>query len=260
MSAGNLKKIRSLHLKKFRDAEDAFLAEGVRLCEEALISKVHIRQAVIDVEAMTNGRVAKIIEQGRRRDIPIFQATPEQFRSLSEEQSPQGVAVVVSKPAIKEKMDSSKLILALDHLQDPGNLGTILRSAEWFGVSNVLLSSGCVDVYNSKVVRSSMGAIFRLGIQKIDLPLVLGELQSSGFRIIITAATGAAMLQKVAPSDRDILVIGNEGSGLSSEINELQDAAVTIHGGDRGESLNAAVAASILLYHFSTAKRDDCAS
>ena len=259
LSIGNLKRIRSLHLKKFRDAENAFLAEGVRLCEEALVSKVHIRQAVITEQAMSNARIMKIVEQCRRKDIPIFKATSEQFNLLSEEQSPQGVAFVVSKSSTKKMLRSAKLILALDHLQDPGNLGTILRSAEWFGVSEILLSSGCVDVYNSKVVRSSMGAIFRLEIHKVDLAQILGDLLAVGFRIIVTAAGAATALPDVTPSDHDVLVFGNEGSGIAPEIIELQNTAVAIDGGEHGESLNAAAAASIFLYHFKTATRTNSA-
>ena len=170
LSAGNLKRIRFLHLKKYRDAENAFLAEGVRLCEEALASNVHIRQAVTTDEAMKNARVAGLLSQCRRQNIPLFLAMPKQFDSLSEEQSPQGLAFVVDKPRIQASTGAEKLLLAVDHLQDPGNLGTILRSAEWFGVSKIVLGRGSVDVFNAKVVRASMGAIFRLSVEQgVDL-------------------------------------------------------------------------------------------
>ena len=257
LSAGNLKRIRFLHLKKYRDAENAFLAEGARLCEEALASNVHIRQAVTTDEAMKNTRVAGLLSQCRRQNIPLFLAMPKQFDSLSEEQSPQGLAFVVDKPRIQASTGAEKLLLAVDHLQDPGNLGTILRSAEWFGVSKIVLGRGSVDVFNAKVVRASMGAIFRLSVEQgVDLAAALKERKARGWRIVGAAARAESLLPNVAPSAKDILVIGNEGDGLSSPVVDVLDDVVAIPGNRRSESLNAAVAASICLYHFAQFERD----
>lgn len=256
LSVGNLKRIRSLHLKKYRDAENVFLAEGVRLCEEALASKASVRQAVVTDQALKNTRVADFVSQCRRQNIPLFHATPKQFDSLSEEQSPQGVALVIDKPQRKIRINDEKLILAADHLQDPGNLGTILRSAEWFGVSTIFLGRGSVDVFNAKVVRASMGAIFRLAVEEnVDLASVLAEQKALGWRIVGADAAATTHLSDVMPSEKDMLVIGNEGKGLSAPVLNVLDAVVAIPGRRRSESLNAAVAASICLYHFSHLKR-----
>jgi len=257
LSAGNLKRIRSLHQKKYRDAEGAFIVEGIRLCEEALASKMRIRQAVTTADAMKNERLAALISECSRRAMPVFQATAAQFRTLSEEPAPQGLAFIVDKPGPKIKPESTPLILALDRLQDPGNLGTILRSAEWFGVPVLLLGEGTVDAGNAKVVRSAMGALFRLSLyEKVDLPQQLSRLKSAGYRIIGTAAGAGITLPEAVPSQKDVLLIGNEGSGLSDKVAHSVDDFISIPGAG-GESLNAAVAASIFLYHFSVFKRED---
>lgn len=252
LSENHAKKLRALKQKKYRDIEKTFLAEGLRLCEEAFSASAQINQVVITSEALQQPRIADLIQKSLGFTIPVFIASDRLFKSLSDEKSPQGILLALAKkspPAIESM--STRLVLACDNVQDPGNLGTILRSAEWFGVRDILLSAGCVDPYNPKVVRGSMGAIFRLNIfEQVNLLHALPALKMDGYRLIGTALNAAAKLADVPPQ-KDIVLIGNEANGLSPDVLKLVDVPVSIPGAGHGESLNVAAAAAICLYHFS---------
>jgi TrmH family RNA methyltransferase len=246
------KKLRALKQKKYRDIEKTFLVEGLRLNEEAVAAGADIVHVVVTKEALEQPRVAALIRTMQSKNSPVFIAPQRLFQSLSDEISPQGLlcAVRKTKPKSAEHISAS-LILACDNIQDPGNLGTIFRSAEWFGVTDILLSPGCVDPYNPKVVRGSMGAVFRLSIfEQIDLVQSLPMFKERGYRIVGTVLDAPKKLNELRPQ-KDILLIGNEANGLSTHVASLIDEAITIPGAGNGESLNAAIAASICLYHLS---------
>ncbi len=252
LSENQAKKLRALKQKKYRDVEKTFLAEGLRLCEDAVSAGADIAQAVFTQDALQHSRAAALAQKIQELKIPLALSSARQFKSLSDEQSPQGVlcAVHKTKPVSIEYM-SSHLILACENIQDPGNLGAIFRSADWFGVKNILLSPGCVDAYNPKVVRGSMGAIFRLNIvEQAALPQILPAFKEKGWRIIGAVLDAPKSLKDVPPQN-DIILIGNEANGLSEDVTALIDEPISIPGSGGGESLNAAMAASICLYHFS---------
>ncbi|RQW04935.1 RNA methyltransferase [candidate division KSB1 bacterium] len=244
-------KCAALKQRKYRDLENAFLAQGVRLCEEAFASNAKIRHVIVTQEARQQDRVSQLLGKMQDAGLVIRQATPRQLKAISDEKNPHGLLLVIEKPALRMMELTSKLVVACENIQDPGNLGTLLRTAGWFGVKDILLSGGCVDPYNGKVVRGSMGAIFRSHIFfNIDLCSAILRLRQDGYRAIGTMANAGIPIGDASPSGKDILIVGNEANGLSPELQRSVQLSVRIPGQGDGESLNVAVAAAICLYHF----------
>lgn len=193
-------------------------------------------------------------------NVPVLVADPIDFKSLSDTQQSQGIIAVCRKDAdasIEQlfALDSG-VIVALDRLQDPGNLGTIIRSATWFGASALILGSGSVDYYNPKVVRSTAGSIDILPHFEADLVPVLKNFEGNGWKICaLDVGSGAKDIKSADFDTKTIIIVGNEGSGLSEDIVKEDYDRVFIRGHqDQVESLNAGVAVSICLYQFQVAK------
>jgi RNA methyltransferase, TrmH family len=214
-------------------------------------------------EALRSGMVLKTVFVSERREVPeivprgveVVRLTDEVFGSVVETQSPQGVAALLVPPiwALEDAMGSASLILIAVGLQDPGNLGTLVRSAEAFGATGVLTTPGTVSAWNQKALRASVGSVFRVPVVAVAASEMKG-LKGRGVRLI--AAVGAEDAGVVAVADMDFtggcaVMIGNEGRGLGAEWMEMCDARVTIPCPGPVESLNAAVAGSLLLYEAS---------
>jgi TrmH family RNA methyltransferase len=170
------------------------------------------------------------------------------FEYISDTKTPQGIMAIV------EKRDNSNIgyadtMFALDNVQDPGNLGTIIRTLDCAGINNLLLSSGCADEYNPKVIRSTMGAIFRVNVfSDLNLKSELEKLKDQGYNIIVTSLEGATNMFEHKFEGKNIVVIGNESNGVSKEIQELANVRIKIPMLGQTESLNAGVAASLVAY------------
>jgi len=248
LSSTRLKYLRSLHQKKYRDLENRYLLEGVRLLEEALASPVMVHE-IITSAIEPSPRLQSLLQTARDRAIAIHQVSAATLASLSDTDAPQGIVALAEKSTVTAPRWSElhePALLILDQLHDPGNLGTILRTAEWFGVHTVLLSRHTVELYNPKVVRSAMGALFRLRcLADMDLGVVLPLLQQAGYALVTSRAEKG---QTTVPhADHIALVIGGEAEGVSEMVLHHSDHFITIPCRGRGESLNAAVAAGILL-------------
>jgi TrmH family RNA methyltransferase len=221
-------------------------------------------------EALRSGMVLKSVFVSERREVPgivprgveVLRLTEEVFGSVVETQSPQGVAALMVPPVktMADVFESSgaALILIAAGVQDPGNLGTLVRSAEAFGASGVLTTSGTVSAWNQKALRASVGSVFRVPVVAVTAREV-AELKGRGVRLI--AAVGADDFGVVAAQEMDFVracavMIGNEGNGLTAEWMEMCDARVTIPCPGPVESLNAAVAGSLLLYEASRQRVD----
>lgn len=243
-----------------------FLAEGEHAVEQIL------QNGVIEVEAIIAGE--EWLASGKKlpaANVELLSATKEQITELSDTQTPQQLVAVCRIPALAnpeewvQPSDQPPLILALDGIQDPGNLGTILRSAAWFGVTGLLIGKGSVEIWNPKVVRSAVGGIAATAIAEGELRPVLGRFKELGCRVCtLELGEGAVSLSQLiqtlkdsAPDNQNrqnplILVVGNEANGVSPEVSELSDVRVKIEGADAAvESLNAGVSASIALYELS---------
>ncbi|PIZ67821.1 MAG: hypothetical protein COY19_04855 [Candidatus Marinimicrobia bacterium CG_4_10_14_0_2_um_filter_48_9] len=247
LSRNQVGDLRSLGQKKYRESAGEFLLEGVRLCEEALASPLVITQCIFSREHSEN----PIVTQARRRAIPSFQANKTQFEQFCDSQTPQGLAVVAKIPTDSEwpiPGNSSQLILALDRLADPGNVGTILRSARWFGVQDVILSEDCVDVFAPKVVRSSMGAVCFLRLHRqVNLQSFASHWQEQNGKIAVLSMVGNSLESFHRPDTGLMLITGSEAHGVDPEVEKL-GTPLTIVPRGTGESLNAAIATSIGLW------------
>ena len=237
-----IKKIAKLSSKKHREEQGRFLAEG-----EHLLQMLDGTEYVIDVVIMSDGYYEK---NGSNTEETIV--VPEGiFEKISDTKSPQGVIAVVDLPENKKAIKNGRYIYC-DNLQDPGNVGTVIRTADAFGFDGVILSKGSADVYSSKVIRSSQGSVFNIDIiTETDIDF-LQKAKNDGFFITSTALYGESVsVKNIQTKVAQIFVIGNEGNGVSEEILQMSDEIAHIEMVGKAESLNAAVAASILMYEVS---------
>lgn len=228
-----IKDIKKLNQKKYRDRENLFLVEGEHLVLEAY------KKGVIKELILEQNTIFPL-------DVPTIYVTNDVLNYISELETPQNVMAVCNK--IVEKEELNDRILILDGIQDPGNLGTIIRSAVAFNIDTVILSNDTVDLYNSKVVRASQGLLFHLNIIKKDLLEILPFLKENDYKIIGTKVTHGNSLKTLAKSKKFAIIMGNEGNGIKEETEELCDEFVYIDMNPNCESLNVGVAASIILY------------
>ena len=218
-------------------------------------------------EALRSGMVLKTVFVSERREVPkivprsveVVRLTDDVFQSAVETQSPQGVAalIVPPVPTLEDVLAGTPLILIAAGLQDPGNLGTLVRSAEAFGATGMLTTPGTVSAWNQKALRASVGSVFRVPVVTITLEDV-AALKELGVRLLAAVGTddfGTKSAQDVDFTGACAVMIGNEGVGLAAEWMELADARITIPCPGAVESLNAAVAGSLLLYEASRQRR-----
>ena len=235
--------MRSLRSAKAREESKCFLAEGITLCKEAVRDR-SVTMLLVDQEK--KHLFAQIIAQAKETLI-----VPAHIVAyVCETKTPQGIAAVVSWiPPLEIEYMQNQSLLVLDGVQDPGNVGTMLRTAEAMAFGGCILSETCADVYAPKTVRASMGSVLRLPTLRTALPQMLCRLQEGGY-CIIGAAHGGKPLQSgsLVYTPPFALVIGSEGKGLSKEVTACVDECVSITMAGKVESLNAAVAASILMF------------
>lgn len=230
ITSSQIKLIRSLKDKKFRDEEGLFVVEGEKLVQEALDSGYYVESVF---------RSSEIGEKAMER--------------ISLLNSPSPALAIVRKPVPEDNviLENGGLYLALDSIRDPGNMGTILRLADWFGIDAVLASKDSVDIFNPKVVQSTMGAIFRVKFHYCDLVPVF---KNSNAEIFGTFLKGDSLYAACLDSDRPrVIVIGNEANGISSGVSECCTLRLTIPSfakGNGSESLNAAIATAITVSEF----------
>ncbi len=231
-----IKFVRSLQQKKFREETGLFVVEGEKMVQEALDSAFKVEKVY------------------RREDVG-----DKAMERLSAMSSPSPVVAVVRMPewaetagkATKTRIPEPKgLCLALDSVRDPGNLGTILRIADWFGIDCIFASPDSADVYNPKVVQASMGAIFRKPLIYCDIPSLCGSWTSAGKRVFGTFLDGADIYKSELPAE-GLIVMGNEANGISAEVAEKVSDRITIPSfGGGAESLNVAIATAVTVAEF----------
>ena len=229
---------RSLRDKKGRLEQNAFLVEGVRMVREALSSSFTVNAVLL-----REGFVPDF-------DIPDSIRTyllPEHvFQSVCDTKTPQGIAAVLN---LQAKEAAGSRLLALDGVQDPGNVGTIIRTADAAGFDGVLFSPECADLFSPKVLRSTMGSIFRLGFSfPKSLPYALTQLKKDGFSVLSSQLDGDPFYERKNIGSSFVLVIGNEGNGISDEVKAVATHRLCLPMCGGAESLNAAVAAGIMMY------------
>ena len=235
------KYIQSLGQKKVRDEEGVFVAEGPKIIAELLASAdANILQLYALHDWITANR-------NDCNGIEIIEVDENDLTKISQMATPNKVLAVVKKQDTSEHFSTKGTVsIVLDTIQDPGNLGTIIRIADWFGIGQIICSRDCADMYNPKVVQSTMGSIIRVRVLYTDIASWLEE-QKDVF--IYAAALEGQNVTAMKKINEGLIVIGNESKGISPEIFELVDVKITIPQKGRAESLNAAVATGIILSH-----------
>lgn len=240
LSKSKIKYIQTLGQKKFRQEEGLFIAEGPKLADE-LIGADNV--AVSEIFALPEWIEQKKIPPG----ISCTPVTGDELKKISQLSTPNQVLVVVKQFTVSpEPSAKGTVILALENIQDPGNLGTIIRIADWFGIAQIVCSPGTADLYNPKVVQATMGSILRVGLHYLDL---VSWISSQGKVPVCAATLDGSDIRSVSPLKEGIIIIGNESKGISPVLQRLASSCITISRKGQAESLNAAVATGIILSH-----------
>lgn len=242
------KRLRGLKNKKMRDAEGSYIIEGPKLLDEAFFSGVRIKSVFFSPYG--RDRFSPLIERAEAAGIDIMEFSDDVFSSLCDTVTAQGIACEAAIPEKKRLTDIDfDYALLLDGVSDPGNMGTILRTAAASGVRAVFCSAGCADVYSPKVIRSAAGAAFRLDIYEgTALTEVLSSLHAAGFTSLAAVLGGEDYFSCGFAPDKVALIIGNEAHGISPDTAAAASHRVELPMRGDMESLNAAMAAGILLY------------
>ena len=230
-----IKNVCKLKQKKYRDESDLFIVEG-----EHLVSEAYKANQLVEIFCLDSFE--------SDMDIKTTYVSNLVMKKLSSLESYSKVVGVCKRFKVK---DYGKRILVLDNIQDPGNLGTILRSAVAFYFDTIVLSSTCVDLYNDKVIRASEGMIFNIDVLRVELSAFLRELESNNYTLYGTNVVNGIILNDVEIKEKSAIIIGNEGKGVSDDVKVLVDENIYIPMNNKCESLNASVAASIIMYEIS---------
>ena len=274
-----VKEIRKLKEKKYR--KNKFIVEGIKMLEEAISENASIDLIVIREGMDLSNLISNILPKNNADSgiksknildviskIKNITVTRKVFDTLTDVVSPQGVLAVINKNKKVINSDSNIIsknneidttadyILALDGIQDPGNLGTIIRTADSANLKQIIVSKNTVDAYSPKVIRSTMGAIYRVHIIEVEnLEVTLKDLQKGGFKVVVTSLDTKNSIYDIS-YNKSIVVIGNEANGVSKEVQELANEKVKIPMLGKTESLNAAVATGIMIYEYVRRKNE----
>ncbi len=247
ISKSDLKYFASLIQKKFRQSENKFIVEGINSVEEGL--KSNFKCEVIFYTKDFSKEYPKVFNNIQLSNVRKFLLKNSEFLKISDTKNPQGIGAVFQIPKRNNLSSINEtLIIYLDNINDPGNLGTIIRTCDWFGVNTIFLSKGCAEYTNPKVVRSSAGSIFHLNIYDEASVENLMELRKKNFKIFCSDLTGEN-IYKLEKSKKSVLIFSNEAHGPSEEILEIADKKISIPKSGNAESLNVAIAAGIILSH-----------
>ena len=242
-----IKAARALNSAKGRAEQNLLPVEGLRLAEEALAAGAEVGFALVTEALLENPRGAKLAEALENLHCPLLQVPEKLLAQVADTEHPQGVFLAVRRAA-KPLPQQGRVFVVCDRLADPGNLGTIFRTALAAGVDGVLLTPGCAAWDSPKVVRASMGAVFRLPILAAAEEELLAYLREKGARVLLTAADGAERFDRIALNTPHAWVMGSEAVGCSEFWWQAADAKVFLPMAEGAESLNVAVAAGVLMY------------
>ncbi|SHH24292.1 23S rRNA (guanosine(2251)-2'-O)-methyltransferase RlmB [Tepidibacter thalassicus] len=245
-----IKYIKSLLKSKKRLQEKKYIIEGYRILNQAIECSADIDYVVFTDEFLNKEEHKKFIDFLMDNGFKLYKTTNKLFKGITDTEKPQGILAVVKYKEydLDEILNSnSNFFIILDRIQDPGNMGTIIRTADAAGVYGVILLKGCVDVYNPKVIRSTMGSIFNMPIIQANEEII-DDLKEKGFNIVSSYLNTDNYYHSVNYGDKVALVIGNEGNGIKDEIINKSDILVKIPIYGKAESLNAAMASGILMY------------
>lgn len=253
-----IKNIKKLKEKKYRDEKKEYIIEGIKLIEEAITENAKIKMIIVCEECLKN----EAIEQKLLYQIAKYNCiyvNEKVFTSITDVKNPQGMLAVIEMENGEEVINyNDDVIFVLDGIKDPGNLGTILRTIDSAGLSQVIVSKDTVDAYNPKVVRSTMGAIFRVKvIESQDIIRTMKNIKKHKYEILVTSLEATDNIYDIDYTKK-MIVIGNEANGVSQAVLDIADEKIKIPMLGKTESLNAAVATSIIAYEYVRRKIKPC--
>ena len=246
-----LKLVRSLENKKNRDSQNLYVVENIKLIEEAIKENIRLEFVLLSEGLINKKDVSELIKRLDDNKIEYHLVDNNLFKEVSSTVTSQGIIAVAKKNdyQMENVINNHRFIVFCDKLQDPGNLGTIIRTADAFGPCVVVLSPCCVDAYNDKTVRACAGAIFRVPIIEVSDTLnFIDYLHKNDFIVISTVVDSSKSFDDINTPQKICLVIGNEGNGVSNEVKKASDERITIKMTGQTESLNASIAAAISIY------------
>lgn len=242
ISIQKIKWIKSLHLKKNRAEEKLIIVEGNKLVSELSLQFPELVHSIY---------IDKNVAIDLGPSFPCFACSSSEIERISQLNTAPTVIGIFKEPVLPS-FDPSEKILVLEGIQDPGNLGTIIRTADWFGIKQIVCSSDTVHCFNSKVIQASMGSAFRIPVYYENLLDFIPKLNCP----VHGALLDGKKMEEIDPSEIKILIMGNEGKGISKALQSHINQAVTIPGYGKAESLNVSIATGILLHHWSQLKKD----
>ncbi|KPL17988.1 MAG: hypothetical protein AMJ92_10135 [candidate division Zixibacteria bacterium SM23_81] len=244
-----LKSLRALKQKRGRTGQGKFLIEGTRLCREALMSNVNLELVLYTREGFQVREVKEVVAEAQRRGVPNLRISLPVLRSLADTVTPQGVLAVIPRLLPQRLPHQGKVLLLLDRVRDPGNVGTVIRTADAAGADGVILSKESADAFSPKVLRATMGSIFHLPVLvDEDSRDVVVDLKKKGFRIYIAEPKAKRSHTQVKYPRRFLLVVGNETQGPRADLRPLADEFINVPIRGRAESLNVSLATGVILY------------
>lgn len=249
-----MKFINSLRQKKNRHKHGLFIIEGEKMVDELLESRMSVHSLYATAEWF---RKYSLIPDKQKlpENFPVYEINNSELARISGLSQPNKVLAIVSVPVFDPKIggQGDKLILVLDNISDPGNLGTLIRSADWFGIEDIVCSNNSAEFTNPKVVQSTMGSVLRVKVHYKNLPEFLSSPEITGMPVIGAFLEGPAIYSQQLP-DSGLIVLGNESAGITPETEKYITQRISIpsfhHGKHTAESLNIAVAGSIILSEF----------
>ncbi len=249
LSANLIKKYSKLKQKKFRDEYNLFIAEGIKICEELVKSDYECEALLVEQKYWDHNPQCRIIDKFAKKGVRILIAKSEFFNKIADSKTPQALIAIVFKKTMQIN-PAAKHFVGIENSQDPGNLGTILRTALWFGIKDVILSDNSVDIFNPKTVRSTMGNLFQMNIIYTESILDKSRELFPEHRFYGASLATQNRIQDIVVVDKFGLFFGNEANGLSQELTSALDELYIIPGIGEVESLNLSVSAGISMFHF----------
>ncbi|EPB8164613.1 TrmH family RNA methyltransferase [Clostridium perfringens] len=237
------KEIKKLKEKKHRIKSNKYLIEGLRFVEEAIKSKVSI-DSIIFTESFKEKNPDLFLKINE--NIKFIQMNEALLKQLCSTENPQGIVGVINMQ--NKELKSGELVVLVDKVQDPGNMGTIIRTAHAAGAAGIVMTKGTVDIYNDKTLRSTMGSIFYIPIVEDDSLDFVKSLKKEGYKLVVSSLQGKNNFFEENLQGKVMIAVGNEGNGVSDEVYDIADIKVKIPMPGEAESLNVAVATSIMIY------------
>ncbi len=253
LTKAKLKDLKELTHKKYRDEQKKFLVEGVRFVHEAASSDFHVLEVFYTEETEKDPIGKSALHALKKKTTELHKVTAHDIDAITDTVTSQGIVAVLrqkefSADSMLKCPDGQCTLVAFDGVSDPGNVGSMVRTCDWFGVNGILIGRNSVELYNPKVLRATMGGVFHLPIADgVDLLSTISKAKSLGYKVYVTDLHGETHFDHVTYESKSLIVFGNEAWGVSDQVKQLADVRLVIRRYGAGESLNVGVSCGIVL-------------